>query len=206
MELLYGMDPLCGWCFGIGPSIRRVVHDHPDLVVRPVLAGLVTGERVGDYAEMENYIRQASQRLLTVTGRAPSQAFFDMIRRPGVKGDSAPPSIAISAVRKAFPEQVLDFALRITDAHFADGADLNDRNTYALILERMGLTLDLPDLAAIVLAEAEWKEGRALGLSSFPSLWLKRHHHQASPVPLDYDPERLSDNVRRLIDHQAGLQ
>jgi len=26
MELLYGMDPLCGWCFGIGPAIRRVVN------------------------------------------------------------------------------------------------------------------------------------------------------------------------------------
>lgn len=51
MELIYGMDPLCGWCFGIGPAMRRVMADHPDVPVVPVLGGLVTGERVGPYEQ-----------------------------------------------------------------------------------------------------------------------------------------------------------
>jgi putative protein-disulfide isomerase len=192
------MDPLCGWCYGIGPAIRRVVSDHPGLTVRPVLAGLVTGPRVGPYAEMEGYIRQASQRLKAVTGRAPSEAFFDMIRRPGVKGDSAPPSIAIGAVRQAHPAHVLDFALRVTDAHFAKGADLNDPASYHAILNEMRLALDLPDLHDMPAAEAEWREGRALGLASFPSLWLVQ---VGVPVPLavDYDPARLSDSVAQRL-------
>ncbi|WP_019955895.1 hypothetical protein [Yoonia vestfoldensis] len=198
MELLYGMDPLCGWCYGIGPAIRRVVADQPGLTVRPVLAGPVTGPRVGPYAEMEGYIREASQRLQAVTGRAPSEAFFDMIRRPGVQGDSAPPSVAISAVRQAHPDQVLDFALRVTDAHFSIGADLNDPASYHAILGEMGLALDLPDLQDIRVAQAEWQAGRALGLASFPSLWLVQ---DGVPVPLavDYDPARLSDAVAHRL-------
>ena len=204
MELIYGMDPLCGWCFGIGPAIRRVVADHPTLSVRPVLAGLVTGSRVGPYAEMEGYIRQASERLLAVTGRAPSEAFFEMIRRPGVKGDSGPPSVAISAVRRAHPGHVLDFALRVTDAHFATGADLNDPRTYGEILQHMGLTLDLPDLDNSALATAEWHEGRALGLTSFPSLWLVQNG-QSVPLALDYDATRLSRIVHALVDARPDV-
>lgn len=198
MKLVYGMDPLCGWCYGIGPAIRRVMADHPDLTIRPVLAGLVTGTRVGPYAEKEGYIRQANQRLRSVTGRAPSEAFFQMIRQPGVKGDSAPPSIAIGAVRRAYPAHVVDFSLRVTEAHFADGADLNDPATYAAILQQMSLTLDLPDLSDAASAQAEWADGRAMGLASFPSLWIVRDH-QAEPLPVDYDPARLSASVGAAI-------
>ncbi len=198
MELLYGMDPLCGWCYGIGPAIQQVATDHPQLKIKPVLAGLVTGPRVGPYAEMEGYIRQASARLHAVTGRAPSDAFFQMIRRPGVIGNSAPPSIAIGAVRRTFPDDVLDFALRVTDAHFGIGADLNDPVTYAAILGEMGLMLDLPDLNDSDLAQHEWQAGRALGLTFFPSLWL-HVGGKITRVPVEYDPARLSASLRSAL-------
>jgi len=198
MELIYGMDPLCGWCYGIGPAIRRVVSDFPTLPVRPVLGGLVSGARIGPYAEMETYIRNASENLRAVTGRAPSAAFFQMINRPGVMGNSGPPSVAIGAVRHAFPDRVLEFALRVTDTHFAEGSDLNDAATYAGVLRDMGLTLDLPDLTSAVLADAEWQNGRALNLRSYPSLFLVADG-RPTPVRLDYDPDGLSHTVRQLV-------
>ncbi len=203
MELIYGMDPLCGWCFGIGPALARVRADHPDLPVRPVLAGLVTGERVGPYAQMEGYIRNASQRLEAVTGRAPSQAFFEMIRTPGVTGDSAPPSIAIAAVRKARPDALFDFVLRLTEAHFNEGLDLGDRATYETLFRRMGLEMAVPDLTDHQAAQEEWRVGRALGLTSFPSLWLfdGATHQQ---IAVDYDPARLSQKVGALISRVAS--
>ena len=198
MKLLYGMDPLCGWCFGIGPAIRRVVADHPTLSVQPVLAGLITGARTGPYADNAAYIRQASQRLHATTGRAPSQAFFDLIQRPGVMGDSGPPSVAIGALRLRHPDHALDFALRLTEAHFATGADLNDPATYHGVLHQMGLPLNLPDLSSPALAQTEWQAGRALGLRSFPSLWLQDNGPPV-PVAVDYDPTGLSATIGRLI-------
>jgi putative protein-disulfide isomerase len=191
MELIYGMDPLCGWCFGIGPALRRVMADHPNVRVTPVLGGLVTGARVGAYAEMEAYIRSAAVRLRAVTGCAPSDAFFDMIRRPGVMGNSGPPSVAIAAVRAAFPDRVADFALRVTEAHFTDGADLNQPETYARVLTGMSLSLTLPSLDDASLAQAEWQHGRAMGLTSFPTLWIRRGG-DIQALPLEYDPARLS--------------
>ena len=199
LQVIYGMDPLCGWCFGIGPALSRVMADHLEVTVVPVLGGLVTGERVGPYAAMEGYVRQASVRLEAVTGRAPSPAFFEMIRRPGVTGDSAPPSVAIAAMRAAQPDRLAEFALRLTEAHFTDGADYGDPATYDHIATAMGLpplALTPADLSDPGPAQAEWAMGRAQGLNSYPTLWL-RHSEGLAYLPLTYDPAELSAVVGR---------
>lgn len=195
-HLIYGFDPLCGWCYGAVPAIRRVAADHPDLPIRLVMAGLVSGGRVGPYALMEGYIREASGHLRAATGRAPSEAFFRLIARPGVEGDSGPPCVAIAGVAGVAPERAVDFAHRVVEAHFEDGADLGDPGTYGPILRGMGLPETLPDLHDPRLQEAVWAEGRRIGIRSFPTLAVLRDG-QARALPAEYDPARLSALVAK---------
>lgn len=187
--LVYGFDPLCGWCYGFVPAMRALRAALPDLPVRLTLPGLVTGERVGPYAEMEGYIRGASQRLAAVTGRAPSEAFFDTIRRPGVLGRSAPPCLVLAAARDRDADGALDLAHRVTEAHFEDGADLNHPATYPPLIEAAGLDMPLPDLEAD--AAPLWEGERRFGIASFPSLIL-----DGAVLPTEYDPDRLVSLVR----------
>jgi len=196
--LIYGFDPLCGWCYGIVPAMRRVASDHPDLPIRLTMAGLVTGDRVGPYAAMEGYIRGASDRLRAVTGRAPSEAFFRTIARSGVIGDSAPPSVAIAHVMARAPDRALAFAHAVIEAHFEAGANLGDPAAYPPILAALGLDPDLPDLADPALAGAAWAEGRRLGIRSFPTLAVLRDG-EAHALPSEYDPARLSALVARAV-------
>ena len=172
MTLIYGFDPLCGWCYGAVPMMRDLQRRRPGLPVRLVMAGLVTGGRIGPYAEMAGYIRGASDRLEAVTGRRPSGAFFDLIRRAGVLGDSGPPAVAIDAVRRAAPDAALTFAHAVIEAHFEQGMDLNDRAAYAPFVKEHAPGLALPDIHDPALAEAAFAEGRRLGIASFPSLIL----------------------------------
>lgn len=190
MELIYGFDPLCGWCYGFVPAIRSLRERRPDLPVWLVTAGLVTGARVGPYAEMEGYIRGASERLRAVTGRAPADAFFSLIATPGVRGDSGPPSVAIDAVRRAAPDAAVEFAHAVIEAHFEDGADLNDAATYRPLLERHAAGLALPDIHDPALADAAFAEGRALGVASFPTLILEAEGRR-EVLPTTYDPDAL---------------
>lgn len=197
-ELIYGFDPLCGWCYGIVPAIRAVRRALLGLPVRLVMAGLVTGARVGPYAAMEPYIRGASRRLLAVTGREPSAAFFRLIATPGVRGDSGPPCIAIAEVRRHRPEAALDFAHAVIEAHFEAGADLNDPESYAPLLARHAPGLRLPDLHDPAAAGAAWAEGRAMGVASFPTLALRRAGG-VEALAVEYRPDDLVARLRQRL-------
>ena len=151
--LIYGFDPVCGWCYGMAPAIRAIAAAHPDLEIRLVMPGLVTGDRVGPYALMTDYIRGASVRLRAVTGRAPSEAFFDLIARPGVTGDSTPPAAAIAQVARAAPHRAVPFAHAVIEAHFQEGADLGDPATYPPLLAAAA-----PEVPAVDIADRESAE------------------------------------------------
>ena len=200
MDLIYGFDPLCGWCYGFVPAMRAVRAARPHLPVTLLMAGLVTGPRAGPYADALPYIRGASERLREVTGRAPSAAFFELIATPGVRGDSAPPCVAIHAVQREAPDAALDFAHAVIEAHFERGADLNRPETYAPLLARHAPRVALPDLADPALAEAAWSDGRALGVASFPALILRREGAMRA-LPSVYDPDAL---LRLLGDETAA--
>ena len=163
---IYGYDPICGWCYGAAPALRAVAKVMP---VRLVMSGLVTGERVGPAAAMETYVRGAAERLKAVTGRAPSEAFYSWMRSPGAVAASAPPAVAVHAVQMARPEAALGFAQALTEAHYADGMDPND-------------------------AYAAFAEGRAMGISSFPTFLLESEG-QLTPLPTLYDPTALINEI-----------
>ncbi len=126
-RLLYGYDPLCGWCYGFTPALRHLRQAFPDLEIRPVMGGLVTGARIGRYAAMEGYIRAASTRLKEITGMAVSPAFFERITgNPAIVASSVVPCAAVLQVRKAAPHRAAEFAAALQLAHFGAGEDLND--------------------------------------------------------------------------------
>ena len=92
----------------------------------------------------------------------------------------------------------MEFAHAVIEAHFERGADLNRAETYAPLLAGLGLDPALPDLADPALAEAAWAEGRAMGLSSYPTLILDRGDG-AEVLPTTYDPDALL----RILDDGA---
>jgi putative protein-disulfide isomerase len=192
--LLYGFDPLCGWCYGMAPAMRAVSAAHAGLEIRVVMAGLVTGDRVGPYALKTDYIRQASSRLHAVTGRRPSSAFFDLISRPGVTGDSTPPAAAIAQVARLAPHRAVDFAHAVIEAHFADGADLGDPATYPPLLAAAAPEVADVDIADRASAEAAFAEGRAIGIAAFPTL-LIADAAGLHALPTEYRPDRLETLV-----------
>lgn len=198
MRLVYGFDALCGWCFGFVPAMRAVREAHPDLPVVLAMPGLVTGARIGPYAEMETYIRGASQRLLSVTGRAPSAAFYDLIRAPGVRGDSGPPAAAIAKVAGVSPDRALEFAHAVIEAHFLDGADLNRPGVYRRLAEGLGLgrmAFDPDDAGTIARVQAD---GRRHGITSFPTLVMEVRDMR-EVMPSVYRPDDVVAWVDRTM-------
>jgi len=194
IRLLYGYDPLCGWCYGFVPALRHLREQRPDVVIRPVMGGLVTGERIGRYADMGGYIRGASARMTAVTGMALSPAFFDrIIGNPDAVASSVVPCAAVLQVRAVAPERAADYASAIQIAHFGEGEDLNDPATHARVARGLGIDVrfDLPaqQVEPKALTE-EFAATRALGISSYPTVILERSGRRTT-LPTTYDPETL---------------
>ena len=206
-RLIYGFDPLCGWCYGLIPAMRRLREARPDVDVELVCGGLVTGDRVGPYRQMAGYVREASARMTAITGQALSEDFFALIEGPDSpeRSNSAAPSSAILAVRER-GDDALGYAHALQEAHFADGLDLNAPDTHRRAAERLGIepppldglaTVDETDPAVA----AEFARARALGIDRFPTV-LARASGDAAPRPVtvDYAPDAYLTNVERALD------
>ena len=90
----------------------------------------------------------------------------------------------------------MEFAHRVIEAHFEEGADLGDPATYGPLLREAGVEAPLPDIHDEALAQAIWEPGRRIGIRSFPTLAVVKGG-QARVLPPEYDPARLSDLVGR---------
>lgn len=204
-RLIYGFDPLCGWCYGFGPALRAVREALPDLEIDLRMGGLVTGGRIGPYIQAADYIGQASARMRAMTGVAIGEAFTSKILgNPMVISSSVPPCDALLQVRRFAPHRVLDMAAALQTAHFRDGMDLNDPRTYATVAQGIGLDLEFripaPDEVGPDL-EQEFTASRALGLTSYPSLLFDLGGSHKG-VEASYDPDLL---VRR-ISHELEVR
>ncbi len=72
-ELLYLFDPLCGWCYGMSPVIRRVQEEFAgQLDVSVLCGGMVTGEQAGPIRHNWPYISGALEQVQRVTGAEDS--------------------------------------------------------------------------------------------------------------------------------------
>jgi putative protein-disulfide isomerase len=201
-KLIYGFDPLCGWCFGFGPALGQIRTELTDLPIVLRMGGLVTRDRIGPYAEGAAYIENASARMKAVTGVSLGAAFHARILGdPTVISSSIPPCDAILQVRASHPAHELDFAIAIQRAHFTDGRDLNDPETYADVAERLGLYLNIvlpdPKVETPALAK-EFRESRRLGLTSFPSLRLDVEG-RIEGVDVSYDPGAMVALIRDAL-------
>ena len=121
-RLTYVYDPLCGWCFGFVPALRQFEQANLDVQIEVIPGGLVTGDRVGPYGDMLDYITSAAPRMTETTGQALGAAFFEMMRQEETPlSISAPPSLAALQMQGLTDQAgLLRFIHGLKEAQFID--------------------------------------------------------------------------------------
>lgn len=189
-RILYGFDPLCGWCYGLIPAWRAFRREDATTPVEVLPGGLIKGARVGPYSNAAPYIRQASARMTSVTGQALSEAFFALIEGPGSPiSASAPPSHAVLQVPAS---AALDYAHALQEAHFREGADLSQGSVLARIAARLGHDIDA-EAAETATEETprvaeSFARAQALEISSFPTTLVLDGDREIARIDGVYDP------------------
>jgi putative protein-disulfide isomerase len=191
--VVYGNDPLCGWCFGIGPDLLEAQATlGSEVDWRLETGGLVSGQRVRPIAHDRAYLRQGLDAVEAVTGRRAGEAYWRDIVEPGTYvSDSEPAVRAVVAARELSPGNELAFSHALTDALYLDGRVPDDPGTLRQVAGSLGM-----DGAELVI---RWRSERAraatadafvrasrLGITTYPSLFLEVPGGGLQPIVSGY--------------------
>jgi putative protein-disulfide isomerase len=182
MEIVYIMDPRCGWCNGNVETITRIYEKYKDKVNFRVLAG---GMWTGDWArknspEVTQYIRTHDAQVRQRTGACFSSEYEqNVLDNLNIIFDSEPPSRAIVVANKLNPENAFPFAEDVIRAQFIGGKDINDLQVHLELAGKYGIGKD--EFARLYESEEIKKETqkmfetvRQMGVTGFPTLLLDR--------------------------------
>jgi len=140
IHVSYLFDPLCGWCYGASPMVEKLAAE-PDFTVTLVPTGLFsgTGARPMDSA-FAAYAWANDQRIERMTG----QPFSNEYRQNGLgadsrRFDSAPATLALTAVHVSEPEREFEALKAIQHARYVNGVDITDASVLAAVLRELGL-------------------------------------------------------------------
>jgi len=133
-------DPLCGWCYGATPSLRRLAAQ-PGVSVRLLPTGLFAG--VGARPMNDRFAAYAwasDQRIQQLTGQPFSARYREhVLHDRQALLDSGPATAALTAVTQTAPEQELHALEAIQAARYVDGKDVTSPSVLAELLREVGL-------------------------------------------------------------------
>jgi putative protein-disulfide isomerase len=177
--VIYANDPLCGWCFAIGPDLLEAKARLGDLVTwRVECGGLVTGERVRPVADDREYLVAGLANVQARSGRQAGRGYVEKVLEPGTwVSNSEPACRAVLIVRDMAPERVIEFSHGLTDALYLDGDVPDDPSTIrrvaeANMIDADELLLRWSSPEALHSTATNFAHARALGITTYPSLFM----------------------------------
>ncbi|KRB55341.1 thioredoxin [Rhizobium sp. Root708] len=183
MELVLAADPMCSWCYGFGKQMELLLQRRPDASLRIVLGGL----RAGATDVLDDAGKQFRLHHWAKVEEASGVPFNreGLLARTGFVYDTEPVCRAVVTARILRPEadmlkvfRAFQHAFYVAALDTTDGAVLADVGHRAL--EELGHPVSAADFLAtwkkrstIEEAATDFATARAMGVSSFPTLFLK---------------------------------
>lgn len=140
MILYYFFDPLCGWCYGFSPVIKKFVERHKhELDVELIGGGMVRGESEKPIADMEPFIREANKKVENVSGVKFGEKFHEVLDEGTRVYSSVPGCIALNVYKSFTDKRQLEFGTAMQQAIYKDGVDPYDMEYFADIAARLNV-------------------------------------------------------------------
>lgn len=204
--LFYVHDPMCSWCWAFRPVLINLRKQLPNSIQwHSLLGGLAK-----DSSEpMSDNTRQFVQgQWHKIQQQVPDTTFnFEFWTTCKPRRSTYPACRAVIAAREQEKEYEDKMVFAIQQAYYLQARNPSDTATLLELACEIGLDSDqfsksLTDDATYKTLEEEIRQGRAMGLNSFPSLLLKmgEHKHQ---ITIDYmNAETIVIEIMRMMEGQ----
>ncbi len=198
-ELIYVGDPLCSWCWGFAPSLRKLRLKHPDRFgYRLMVGGLRTGSAALRLDEqVRSYLAGAWKEVERRSGQPFSHSFLETA---DFVYDTEPACRAVVAARRLAPDRVFEYNEALQDAFYHRSLDPTKLETFLVIAREQGLQEEAfrtTFLAEDVERETrkDFDEARALGVHGFPTLLVRTNGSTQTITSGWLPPEALSEEL-----------
>jgi len=147
----YIYDPLCGWCYGALPALQAL-QAQTGITLQMHPSGLFSGAGARPMdSEFAIYAWRNDQRIASLTGQRFTERYRSQIlETAGLRFDSGPATLALTAVHLAQPERELDALQAIQQARYIDGLDTTRTDVLVTVLQAQSL-----DTAATLLTASD---------------------------------------------------
>ncbi|KVS65469.1 DsbA family protein [Burkholderia cepacia] len=206
-------DPMCSWCWGISPTVRRLAEfcDARGLAFSLHVGGLRAGGGDPWNDAFKAFLRNEWRHIAEVTG----QPFgFTLLDSSHFDYDTEPACRAVVAIQMlsgqlSLPKStVLDFFAAIQRKFYVDGQDPKPDRFYQSIFDQTGLPFDTfqQSFASVDVRQAtddEFARCRQWGMRSFPTLLIERDGAISTLATGYVTPDAL---LARLSSHNGDAE
>ena len=175
LHLIYVMDPMCSWCYGFAPVIKKIVKEQEGTMqFKLVMGGLRPGTEQPLDEQMKESIKHHWQDVEKVSGQPIDYAFFE---REEFVYDTEPGCRAVVTVRYLKPEFELEMAEEMQSAFYAKNQDVTNSEVLAAIAAKFNIEAEafLEKFNSDEMKEKTQQDfviARHLQANAFPSLYL----------------------------------
>ena len=210
-NLIYLMDPLCGWCYGASGRIQQLVKSE-DFSIELLPVGLFSGSGARNMDQnFAAYAWSNDQRIAKITGQEFSEAYrHQVLDRPNSIFDSSAATLALTAVFLTSTSAEIDALKIIQQARYVHGLDITDIDSLIEILNKAGFVaaadrLKNPDQALINANQARTTKGqhlmRAVHAHGVPTLVVTNDLEKRALVTGDLlgSFEHLTSTIKKTL-------
>lgn len=178
-HLIYVMDPMCSWCYGFAPEMKKLRKaQQGKLKFKLVMGGLRPGTTEPMDAAMRATIRKHWQQV----AQATQQPFdLNLLERTDFVYDTEPACRAVVTVRYLKPEAEMEMAETIQTAFYASNCDVTKPEVLAVIATQFDIAEEafLEKFNSELMREKTQQDfliARRLQADAFPSVYLLNGH------------------------------
>ncbi len=205
MKLIYVGDPMCSWCYGFAPELKKVVDETKDDLSLEIVMGGLRPYHDAKMNEMKDFLTKHWKEV----NHASGQPFkYDILNRADLSYDTEPPARAVVCVREMDPSKEYPFFEETQKLFYFENRDMNVAETYQSLIE--SLSLDYKTFQSLFNSEGmkmkireDFERAGALGVRGFPTLLLQVDEVQ-KPIVLSRGYVQASQILDRIQQSQGG--
>lgn len=175
LHLIYVVDPMCSWCYGFAPVIKRIVAEQEEnMQFKLVMGGLRPGTEQPLDEQMKESIKHHWQDVEKISNQPINYSFFE---REDFVYDTEPGCRAVVTIRYLKPESEFEMLEEIQSAFYAKNQDVTNPEVLAAIAGKFDVEAEafLEKFNSEEMKEKTQQDfiiARHLQANAFPSLYL----------------------------------